>query len=179
MSPLEPPTAPFATSSGSPRGSQLSLGSRGNESPLLQRTDSSPVSLSVNYLPSKFSTALVTPGAGRRRKSKNVTSMLPKRGGGREAFKSGEARMPGEQDDDYDGINSGWFGGKDGGRTKPRMRWNRFKWILFISNIVVSFFLTFLLSLGTISHRQPTVDHLLAHCAHILSSYLVRCVDTR
>ena len=149
MSPLEPPTAPFATSSGSPRGSQLSLGSRGNESPLLQRTDSSPVSLSVNYLPSKFSTALVTPGVGRRRKTKNVASMLPKRGGGREAFKSGEARMPGEQDDDYDGINSGWFGGKDGGRTKPRMRWNRFKWILFISNIVVSFFfLTFLLSLA-------------------------------
>jgi len=140
MSPLEPPTAPFATSSGSPRGSQLSLGSRGNESPLLQRTDSSPVSLSVNYLPSKFSTAPVTPGAGRRRKSKHVDSMMPKRGGGREAFKSGEARMPGEQDDDYDGINSGWFGGKDGGRTKPRMRWNRFKWILFISNIVLTIY---------------------------------------
>ena len=146
MAPLEPPTVPFATSSGSPRGSQLSLGSRlsfgsrGNESPLLQRTDSSPVSLSVNYLPSKFSTALVTPGVGRRRKSKNVDSALPKRGGGREAFKSGEARMPGEQDDDYDGINSGWFGGKDGGRTGPRMRWNRFKWTLFFSNILVSIF---------------------------------------
>jgi hypothetical protein len=51
-----------------------------------------------------------------------VDSMLPKRGGGCEAFKSGEASMPGEQDDDYDGINSGWFGGRDGERTKPSMR---------------------------------------------------------
>jgi hypothetical protein len=40
---------------------------------------------------------------------------MPKRGGGRGAFRSGEARMPAEHDDDHDGINSGWFG-KDGGR---------------------------------------------------------------
>jgi hypothetical protein len=98
-----------------------------------------PVSLSVNYLPSKFSTALVTPGMGRRRKNKGGVdpAMIPKRGGGREAFRSGEARMPGEGDDDYDGVNSGWFGGAAGGRPKPRMRWNRFKWILFVSNILV------------------------------------------
>ena len=132
MSPLEPPSAPFASS---PRASQISL-SNGNNTPLL-RDSASPVSLSVNYLPSKFSTALMMPGVGRRRKGKGVDPMLPKRGGGREAFKSGEARMPGEADDDYDGVNSGWFGGKAGGRTKPRMRWNRFKWILFVANVVV------------------------------------------
>lgn len=66
---------------------------------------------------------------------------MPKRGGGREAFRSGEARMPGEGDEDYDGMDDmdgGWFGGKEGGRTRPRMRWNRFKWILFLSNIIVS-----------------------------------------
>jgi hypothetical protein len=105
---------------------------------LLRNDSSSPVSLSVNYMPSKFSTALMTPGVGRRRKGKGMGSNVPKRGGGREAFKSSEARMPGEGDDDYDGVNSGWFGGKDGGRTKPRMRWNRFKWILFFSNVTVS-----------------------------------------
>jgi len=66
--------------------------------------------------------------------------MMPKRGGGREAFKSGEARMPGEGDDDYDGINSGWFGGKEGGPTKPRMRWTRFKWIIFIANILLTMY---------------------------------------
>jgi len=133
--PLEPPNAPFASS---PRGSQSSL-SPATSTPLL-RNDStgSPVSLSVNYMPSKFSTALMTPGVGRRRKGKGMSANVPKRGGGREAFKSGEARMPGEGDDDYDGVNSGWFGGKDGGRTKPRMRWNRFKWILFFSNVTVS-----------------------------------------
>jgi hypothetical protein len=135
MSPLDPPTIPFA----SPRGSQTSLSPR-NDTPLLPRRVNSNVSLSVNYLPTKFSTALMTPGAGRRRKNKSGGPMMPKRGGGREAFKSGEARMPGEQDDDYDGINSGWFGGKDGGRTKPRMRWNRFKWILFVSNIVLTIY---------------------------------------
>jgi len=134
MSPLDPPNAPFASS---PRGSQASL-SPGNNTPLLRNDSSSPVSLSVNYLPSKFSTALVTPGIGRRRKGKGVDPMVPKRGGGREAFKSGEARMPGETDDDYDGVNSGWFGGKAGGRTKPRMRWNRFKWILFFANVVLT-----------------------------------------
>ncbi|KIM82161.1 hypothetical protein PILCRDRAFT_470144 [Piloderma croceum F 1598] len=132
--PLEPPNAPFASS---PRGSQSSL-SPANSTPLLRHEASSPVSLSVNYMPSKFSTALMTPGVGRRRKGKGMDATVPKRGGGREAFKSGEARMPGEGDDDYDGVNSGWFGGKDGGRTKPRMRWNRFKWILFFSNIVLT-----------------------------------------
>jgi hypothetical protein len=85
-------------------------------------------------MPSKFSTALITPGVGRRRKGKGMDSTVPKRGGGREAFKSGEARMPGEGDNDYDGINGGWFGGRDGGRTKPRMRWNRFKWIFVVNH---------------------------------------------
>jgi len=135
MSPLDPPNVPFA----SPRGSQASLSPR-NDAPLIPRHASSNVSLSVNYLPTKFSTALMTPGVSRRRKNKGGGLMVPKRGGGREAFKSGEARMPGEQDDDYDGINSGWFGGKDGGRTKPRMRWNRFKWILFVSNILLTIY---------------------------------------
>lgn len=45
--------------------------------------------------------------------------------------------MPGEGDDDYDGVNDAWFGGKAGGHPKHRMRWNRFKWILFLSNVTV------------------------------------------
>jgi hypothetical protein len=99
-----------------------------------------PVSLSVNYLPSKFSNTLVSPGGPRRRKTiKDVSSFIPKRGGGVEAFKSGEARIPGQDDDDYDGVSGGWFGGKEGGHTKPKLRWNKFKWTLFIANIFVSF----------------------------------------
>ena len=62
---------------------------------------------------------------------------MPKQGGGREAFRSNEARMPGEGDEDYDGVDV--FGNnKEGGRTKPKARWNRFKWCLFLANILVS-----------------------------------------
>jgi len=46
--------------------------------------------------------------------------------------------MPGEGDDDYDGVNSGWFGGTAAGQPKRRMHWNRFKWILFIGNILLT-----------------------------------------
>ncbi|KAG6330589.1 hypothetical protein ID866_8500 [Astraeus odoratus] len=96
------------------------------------------ISLSVNYLPSKFSTGLLSPGA-RRRKGRSGAH-VPKRGGGREAFKSNEPRMPAEDDEDYDGVTGGWFGGKEGGHTLPRMRWNKFKWTLFIANICLSIY---------------------------------------
>lgn len=72
-------------------------------------------SLSVNYLPQKF-------GGLRNR------SGVP-RGGGREAFGPGAARMAG--DDDYDAV--GWPGSKD----KRKRRWNKFKWTLFFANLLV------------------------------------------
>ncbi|KII93103.1 hypothetical protein PLICRDRAFT_99501 [Plicaturopsis crispa FD-325 SS-3] len=135
MNHLDPPSAPFAYSGGS--SSSLSPSPR-NDSPLLER-DSDAVSLSVNYLPSKFS-ASVLAGGPRNRKGKNIDPILPKGGGGREAFRSGEDRMPGEGDEDYDGVSSGWFGGKDGGRAKAPLRWNKFKWTLFISNSIFTFY---------------------------------------
>ena len=55
------------------------------------------------------------------------------RGGGRDAFKANESRMPGDGDDDYDGVDF-----EKSGRKGGRLRWNRFKWILFVSNLVVS-----------------------------------------
>jgi hypothetical protein len=62
-----------------------------------------------------------------------MDSLGPKRGGGVEAFRSGEARMPGANDEDYDGVSGGWFGG--GGKTRGRrLRWTKFKWILFVAN---------------------------------------------
>lgn len=123
---LEPPSAPFA----SRRESSRSF-SPGN-SPLLKDSDKLSTSLSVNYLPSKFSNAVVT----KRRKSGKGAGghMLPKQGGGREAFRSNEARMPGEGDDDYDGMEFN----KEGGRTRPKGHWNRFKWCLFVANTLVS-----------------------------------------
>lgn len=89
-----------------------------------------PASLSVNYLPTKFA-----PVVGiKRRKGGDVH--VPKRGGGRDAFRAGEARMPQANDEDYDGVQSGWFG-KNGRRAKPKMKWNRFKLILFVANLLV------------------------------------------
>ncbi|KAF5385037.1 hypothetical protein D9615_000871 [Tricholomella constricta] len=139
--PLDPPNAPFAyTGAGT-----------GRRSPT---TDSSNVSLTVNYLPSKFSTTLLSPGGSLTRKRKGgndngrgrgmdmgMDAVVPKRGGGVEAFRSGEARMPGQGDDDYDGVQSGWFGGKEGGTTPPkRLRWNKFKWVLFFANILMTMY---------------------------------------
>ncbi|KAG6909479.1 hypothetical protein DXG01_017201 [Tephrocybe rancida] len=121
---LDPPNTPFA-----PSGSQTSL------TPPLVR-DSSGVSLTVNYLPHKFSNTLLSPGP-RKRKGKNGNAGMPKRGGGVEAFKSGEARMPGEGDEDYDGVNGGFFGAQRGAK---KLRWNRFKWCLFVANSVLSIY---------------------------------------
>ena len=128
---LEPPTLPFA-----PHNSAR-LSSPRTESPLLRPT--SVHSLSINYLPSKFSDAVLYNGVKNRGKNFHLG---PKRGGGREAFRSGEARMPGEGDEDYDGVQGSFFG-KEGGRTRPRLRWNTFEWTLFFSNFLVSIFRPF------------------------------------
>ncbi|KAG6816990.1 hypothetical protein H0H87_001058, partial [Tephrocybe sp. NHM501043] len=101
-------------------------------------TDPSGVSLTVNYLPSKFSTTLLTPAGSSTRKRKSgrggIDPLVPKQGGGVEAFRSGEARMPGQGDDDYDGVHGKFFGKESG---KKRLRWNRFKWILFFANLIL------------------------------------------
>ncbi|KAJ8494574.1 hypothetical protein ONZ45_g9730 [Pleurotus djamor] len=125
--PLDRPNPPFAAAG----GSQTSL--TREHSPV---QDSSSVSLSVNYLPSKFSNAMFT----RKRKGGKGEPAIPKMGGGVEAFRSGEARMPGENDEDYDGVSSGWFGGKEGGRARPKGRWNKFKWIMFFANLALTIY---------------------------------------
>ncbi|KIP04332.1 hypothetical protein PHLGIDRAFT_76102 [Phlebiopsis gigantea 11061_1 CR5-6] len=118
-SPLEPPSAPFA-----PQRESIRSFSSGT-SPLLKDS----TSLSAHYLPSKFSNAVVTK---RRKNGKGAGGFLmPKQGGGREAFKSNEARMPGDGDDDYDGVDF-----NKNGRSRAKGRWNRFKWCLFLANIL-------------------------------------------
>jgi hypothetical protein len=119
---LVPPNLPFASNVSLPQ----------SDSPFLAAQSS--LSLSVNYLPTKFSDAVLYNGLKNRGKAFHLG---PKRGGGREAFRSGEARMPGDGDEDYDGIQGSFFT-KEGGRTKPRLRWNGFKWTLFLSNFLVS-----------------------------------------
>ncbi|KAG1853103.1 hypothetical protein F4604DRAFT_1804165 [Suillus subluteus] len=125
--PLEPPTPLFATDDSS-------------SAPPSPRAESTKdLSLSVNYLPNTFSSGLLSPTPHRRKLGKDNADhpAMHKRGGGREAFKSSEACMPAEGDKDYDGITGRWFSGKEGGHTCPRMHWNRFKWALFIANLVL------------------------------------------
>lgn len=118
--PLNPPSAPFAHSSGNSLRSM---------SPVPAPSEASgPVSLSVNYLPSKFS----QPGFRKRGKPHSEQPLIP-RGGGREAFRSDADRMPTEGDEDYDGMQGPIFG-KQG---KRKLKWNRFKWQLFCANVLV------------------------------------------
>jgi len=93
-----PPTAPFMNNVSR---DNLSLGSTTN------------LSLSVNYIPSKFSEFRNRKG-GKYDDDPN----LPKRGGGLHVFKTNESRMP---------------------QGKGRLRWNKFKWILFATNTLVCF----------------------------------------
>ena len=101
---------------------------------------SSGLSLAVNYIPSKFSKTLLNPLGSSTRKRRVAKDTLdpavPKQGGGIDAFKSGEARIGGLQDEDDIFLLDG--------QSKParRLRWNRFKWALFVGNLLVSTFLT-------------------------------------
>jgi len=125
----------------------------------------SSVSLSAHYIPTKFSSGVLvasdsamssgtftsrrrqTPTHSRRR-SKRVEDgpEVPKMGGGVDAFRSGEARIPGAGDEDSDSDlretqSSRWFGPCLGNKTQAnggrQLRWNKFKWALFISNTIV------------------------------------------
>ncbi|KAJ7464389.1 hypothetical protein FB451DRAFT_1042248 [Mycena latifolia] len=91
-------------------------------------------SLSINYLPSKFSDALAVGGARRRRRAPQVDKLAMARGGGVDAFRKGEARMPEDRDDLHpSAARKGWFD-----RSETGSRWTRFKWVLFFFNLAYS-----------------------------------------
>jgi len=45
--------------------------------------------------------------------------------------------MPGNGEEDYDGVQSTWFGDKHPTK-KPVLRWTKFKWILFFANVLLT-----------------------------------------
>lgn len=162
----------FANASGAPTLTNRSIA--GIAPGLRPENDASSVSLSVNYIPHKFSDAMFSAAGPRRRKG--FGPAVPKLGGGVEAFRSGEARMPGANDEDYDGVQSGFLGAKDR-QTGQRMRWTRFKWILIAANTFVRplsssslYYLTLTLS---------TAISLLPRRTHLLPPHLVQHLDTR
>lgn len=123
---LLPPSLPF----GQPRQRTSSNDSSRRSSFVSNSDKPRPQSLSVNYVPAKF-TKLHAPGEYAHRNAKL--------GGGRDVFASDASRMGqvGMVDDDegivYQ-IGKGGLKRKDG---KPKLRWNHFKWIIFGSNSVV------------------------------------------
>ncbi|OCF45877.1 tetraspanin Tsp2 [Kwoniella heveanensis CBS 569] len=127
---LVPPVAPFVPHDGgslsSRRSSNSFLNDKDKDSSLLN--NQRPSSLSLNYVPAKF-TKLHSQGEYAHRKAKQ--------GGGRDAFAANAQRMGmmGTVDDDEGVVFQVGKGGLK--KKKPKLRWNRFKWILFISNIVL------------------------------------------
>jgi hypothetical protein len=90
-------------------------------------------SLSLNYVPAKFSSVLASGARRRRRGGEEAAEPAMARGGGVDAFRKGEARMPDDRDDLHPVTSRrGWFD-----RSEMRSRWTRFKWVLLFFNFVV------------------------------------------
>ncbi|KAK8847417.1 hypothetical protein IAR55_005275 [Kwoniella newhampshirensis] len=136
---LVPPVAPFVPSGSnlSSRRSSLSFlgggggggGDKGDKDSSLLKNQR-PSSLSLNYVPAKF-TRLHAPGDHAHRRT-------TKQGGGRDAFAKNASRMGevGTVDDDEGVVFQLGKGGLKR-KNKPKLRWNRFKWVLFVANTVL------------------------------------------
>ncbi|BEI86599.1 hypothetical protein CcaverHIS002_0608860 [Cutaneotrichosporon cavernicola] len=131
---LVPPNLPFSEVTGgqySDGGSSRDMSYTDLAALRARNKDSRPasLSLSINYVPTKFS-KLHAPGDYAHRRAKQ--------GGGRDAFAAGAARMgePGLVDDDEGLVFQVGKGGLKA-KHKPKLRWNRFKWILFCANCVL------------------------------------------
>lgn len=131
---LIPPNLPFSEVTGGQFGNDGSRQSSYSDLTDYRRQQAStadrPNSLSINYVPTKF-TKLHAQGDWAHRRAKQ--------GGGRDAFAANAARMgsPGTVDDDEGLVFQLGKGGLKS-KHKPKLRWNRFKWILFGCNSVVS-----------------------------------------
>ncbi|KAG8894373.1 hypothetical protein FRC01_013006 [Tulasnella sp. 417] len=125
---LTPPNPPFSIgASGRPNSGISTISSSYSGKEKDNRS-----SLSINYLPSKFSRPH-SPGVSFHKANKGG---LVKRGGGRDAFSDSVARMPGQNDTDYEGVNvDDWFNGKG---KKAALHWNRFKWVMFFTNTLLT-----------------------------------------
>lgn len=88
--------------------------------PPLPSDDASNSALSINYVPSKFSTALLSSERPRRRKRRNdAGDFLSSRGG--------------IEISDDDGFTKGH-------KDSRNLRWNKFKWILFLANLLFTLY---------------------------------------
>lgn len=101
-----------------------------------------PASLSVNYVPAKFTARRDGGLRARNPRKGGGASGAPagaKVGGGRDAFAKNAQRMGdmGTVDDDEGVVFQLGKGGLQR-KNKPKLRWNRFKFVLFAANCCVS-----------------------------------------
>ncbi|KAJ7807339.1 hypothetical protein B0H14DRAFT_3881956 [Mycena olivaceomarginata] len=108
----------------------------------------------LNYLPSKFSCVMVS----RRRnfeKDSALGGMVP-RGRGVAAFRADAARMAAEGDGDYNGVDvrrHSLFPPLSA-LTQRKLRWTRFKSILFLANLVLSLYALALLVFVILTYQR-------------------------
>jgi hypothetical protein len=104
------------------------------------------LSLSVNYIPSKFSEFM-------NRKGDKYEPNLQKQGGGLHAFKTKKTRIP---------------------QGKGRLRWNKFKWVLIGTNSLVCFYVFPFLPCHFFHFSYYTAHALLHRRSRHLSPNMVR-----
>ncbi|KAK7449217.1 hypothetical protein VKT23_013362 [Stygiomarasmius scandens] len=196
MIPLEPPHAPFAqerppSSNSRERDDNFLLPPNQNLNRLSR--DSSNISLTVNYIPQKFPSTILAPSNPRRRRPTGKVPHTPegvnpfaKRGGGVDAFNRSEARIADHADEDYDGVQE--FGALGLGRVSSpmtpgkvkvrKMKWNKFKVVLFITNTLLalsslSTLILLLLTYFSLLPRSPIL--LTGNVAELSLSTLFAC----
>ncbi|KAG6906867.1 hypothetical protein DXG01_011629 [Tephrocybe rancida] len=118
-------------------GGHVPIGGGGSSTGVHTSNCETDLSLMVNYLPSKFSHTPLLPSASLSRKAKGGKAEMnvPKRGGGVEAFRSLEARMPGQEDDDYDGVQGRTFE-KDGAGKKGEVELTTYALIALVFSLL-------------------------------------------
>ncbi|WWC86874.1 uncharacterized protein L201_001753 [Kwoniella dendrophila CBS 6074] len=148
---LIPPVAPFIPNSDSALSSRRSSSSLlttggGGEKDIVKEGKNRQSSLSLNYVPAKF-TKLHSPGDRLNHNVNFEKQQKAKQGGGRDAFAANAQRMGmlGTVDDDEGVVFQIGKGGLK--KKKPKLRWNRFKWVLFVANtILIAYGMTALVS---------------------------------
>ena len=128
---------------------------------LLTKVDSK-ASLVVNYLPSKFSN-------GGRGQNPIDSWVSVKTGDGADTLRSDEADFA------EDSSTYQWLHGTNQ-RSKRKLRWNKFKWILFFANLLVS---SNTVSSNPDNLHMNIVDCLLSRWSRILPPYVVQYLSTR
>ena len=112
------------------------------------------VSLSLNYIPNKFSGSILSSGGSRFR-------------GGKPSPLTRSSKWIDVSNNDKLQISSG----------SEKLRWNKFKWILFITNCFVGVILS--ITRCFMASFPILVDRLLSGSHYCLPSYVVRCVEPR